>query len=999
VREWLERENCIDALVWDAGDKIAGYCSLWKKLDEENVTYIATLNVAPQFQKRSLGRRFLTHFVERSVELGSVRLDLHTWPGNLKAVPLYKKCGFFWMPGTGVHMLNFMPAILKMPCAQSYFKKHDWYRTFKRELSQAEDDERWEGTSVFAYNFEEGGDSLKVWADRESRTITAVETDDFFAASIADEIAPPRGLKTTLRWKLTNKRSEPIAASLIASGRDGFKINHRAMLELGPGESTMLEAKVAILPDAPDIKKDKPAPYIKSVLVIGGEVLELATGLRPRDGVEVGTHPEHITLLPGVPQVARIQLRSRLKRDVEATVGIAPAEGLTADWVQKAVEIPSEGYSGLPVTLRADTGGVFRLPVSVNIGLNDEKILLPSKTLTVLALPVGGVLGAWDGDKLLIENDTVRLIVQKEGGRVEIYDRVTGELLATQGGYAAPPNWPSEYQVGTFDLSLARGPDGVLVEASMESKDNPGFILTKRIKVNSSPTFSIEYGFENLSREPLEFRLYQFLMGQAEDATLTLPLASGLARGSYAEFPGPPDDGFKKPEAYAQRWAARESGGATLGVVWADDIEDIDWRWGFNLLTRFYQCPPQSRVHPKPLYIYVGDGDWRKVQRLWQRLVGQRPSTHGALPQPSLPLTARIDPAVAVASDGRAKTTLLVENKVPRKWSGKVSLTLPEGWQADVTELNLTDVYWQKPYCVPLTLSTKGEPRAETGRIDVRSDEFDADFGLPLVHLGDGRSVKVDESKCEGLSVLTVDNGRIEIDITPGFSATVSTLRENGVNHLASPFPNAQTLGWMSPWYGGLMPMITLPGERIPGKLYKEAFEAQPISIRDSQGIEWHGVRQRGTLKHEDMLGLTVEMDTLTVGGSPVFKQVMRLINATPIVRRLDAGWIAFIQPDGSRSKTTLWGPHHQLKHTDRIAWIQTGHWAAAENPDTGRAVALISPLPEVLMASWGLDGGHLAILPSLDVPAEGQVEVVAYIVLADDVESVRRFAALKDLV
>ncbi len=89
IREWLKREKRIDALVWDTGDAIAGYCSLWEWPDEANVTYIALLNVAPQYQKLSLARRFLTHYVERVIELGSVRLDLHTWAGYLKAVPLY----------------------------------------------------------------------------------------------------------------------------------------------------------------------------------------------------------------------------------------------------------------------------------------------------------------------------------------------------------------------------------------------------------------------------------------------------------------------------------------------------------------------------------------------------------------------------------------------------------------------------------------------------------------------------------------------------------------------------------------------------------------------------------------------------------------------------------------------------------------------------------------------------------------------------------------------
>jgi hypothetical protein len=104
------------------------------------------------------------------------------------------------------------------------------------------------------------------------------------------------------------------------------------------------------------------------------------------------------------------------------------------------------------------------------------------------------------------------------------------------------------------------------------------------------------------------------------------------------------------------------------------------------------------------------------------------------------------------------------------------------------------------------------------------------------------------------------------------------------------------------------------------------------------------------------------------------------------------------ISPDGSRARTTLWGLEQQLKHSDQIAWIKTGHWAAAQNPETGRAVALIAPSPAVGMSGWGSAGGHLELLTRLTVPAGGTAELVSYLVLADDIGSVRRFAALKDL-
>ena len=60
-------------------------------------------------------------------------------PGNLKAVPLYKKMGFMWRPDSSVHMENFTPAARRHPLATAFFARHDWYETHVRDLSLEED--------------------------------------------------------------------------------------------------------------------------------------------------------------------------------------------------------------------------------------------------------------------------------------------------------------------------------------------------------------------------------------------------------------------------------------------------------------------------------------------------------------------------------------------------------------------------------------------------------------------------------------------------------------------------------------------------------------------------------------------------------------------------------------------------------------------------------------------------------------------------------------------
>jgi GNAT superfamily N-acetyltransferase len=122
VIEWHERENMLNIYVAETTDKskIVGYCSLSEQSNEKNTAYLAVLNVQPDFQRKSIGRRLVQQCVERCTELGFHMLTIGTWSGNLKSVPTYKKCGYFWLPDTSVYMLNFIPPNRNLACAQPY---------------------------------------------------------------------------------------------------------------------------------------------------------------------------------------------------------------------------------------------------------------------------------------------------------------------------------------------------------------------------------------------------------------------------------------------------------------------------------------------------------------------------------------------------------------------------------------------------------------------------------------------------------------------------------------------------------------------------------------------------------------------------------------------------------------------------------------------------------------------------------------------------------------
>ena len=106
----FREDQLLGSFVAEVNDDIVSLCDLQAKPGERNRAYVPFLTADPDFLGQGYGKAVLLRAVERVCELGIDRVDLHTWAGNLKAVPLYKKSGFMWSPESGnwgVHMQNF----------------------------------------------------------------------------------------------------------------------------------------------------------------------------------------------------------------------------------------------------------------------------------------------------------------------------------------------------------------------------------------------------------------------------------------------------------------------------------------------------------------------------------------------------------------------------------------------------------------------------------------------------------------------------------------------------------------------------------------------------------------------------------------------------------------------------------------------------------------------------------------------------------------------------
>ena len=297
VRSREAEADYVSLNLIELGDRIVGYCRVMASNESKDYAYLELLNVSPDCHGKSFGRILVHRAVQDAVDAKLRMFDIHTWPSNMKAMPLYKKTGFYWVPDTSVYMQNYVPQLVHLPATKAFFEKHDWYTSIVRTLDQEPDELKWHGKKVFAYHFEADGSIVKARIDREARSITELETDDFRVAAWIEGEEVPAGVPRTVTWELENKTGKPVPASLLAEGEDADVRCHMQENVLLEGSATFT-GECVVSPDF--TRKEGPieALILRSDIFIDGVPVRLRTSLNAKNAVELALDLERTSLVP-----------------------------------------------------------------------------------------------------------------------------------------------------------------------------------------------------------------------------------------------------------------------------------------------------------------------------------------------------------------------------------------------------------------------------------------------------------------------------------------------------------------------------------------------------------------------------------------------------------------------------------------------------------------------------------------------------------------------------
>ncbi|WP_139785715.1 GNAT family N-acetyltransferase, partial [Cytobacillus gottheilii] len=225
-----KEENSGNITLYIAMDQneVVGYCGLSKYREDTGALYIPLLNVRPDYHGKKIGKMLLMKAIDKTIELDYPRVDLFTWPGNLKAVPLYKKCGFFWEDRDDTtHLMNFIPSVLKIPVLKPYFAETDWYEASTRVIEVKPDGVKRNGFSFYEYVWNSNGKNVRVTFERTGRGISAIDTEDFSVEIVlpSHEIIEGQSEQVEIHLKNKSGNSLEVQAEGIKSERSAIQLS------------------------------------------------------------------------------------------------------------------------------------------------------------------------------------------------------------------------------------------------------------------------------------------------------------------------------------------------------------------------------------------------------------------------------------------------------------------------------------------------------------------------------------------------------------------------------------------------------------------------------------------------------------------------------------------------------------------------------------------------------------------------------------------------------
>ena len=269
--------------------------------------------------------------------------------GNTKAVPMYKKCGFFGRKDDSVHLMNFIPTVLQTEALTPYFETLDWYADSTRGLVIEPDGRQEQGFDFFDYTWQKETSPAGIFR-KTGRGLAALETPDYSIHTEVDHHDLVFGSSYPVRYHIQNKSNFDLEFEIKGQDDKNIRFAMDVKQTLAPSETVTLEGEFYLDPVTEEQNKNKTHPVISSTWLIGGKKAQFRLGIHPKFPAKITPVLPVKELYPGIPAELILNVENNVNTETEFVMAL-PADGFL-DWTERTLRFSVPAKENAPFLFR-----------------------------------------------------------------------------------------------------------------------------------------------------------------------------------------------------------------------------------------------------------------------------------------------------------------------------------------------------------------------------------------------------------------------------------------------------------------------------------------------------------------------------------------------------------------------------------------------------------------------------------------------------------------------
>ncbi|WP_036698741.1 GNAT family N-acetyltransferase [Paenibacillus taiwanensis] len=878
-------------------DEVVGYCSVSEYREDTGALYIQLLNVRPDYHGRKVGKMLVLRAVEETIRRGWPRIDLYTWDANMKAVPLYKRCGFFWEDREDTtHFMNFIPLVVNCEAIAPYMEGIDWYADSTRAIEVVRDGLVDNGFHTYTYAWQNKGQALRVDIERRGRGICLIETEDYLLSAVAEQAEPVFGKEYTVQYRIINKSGKPLHLHFTGESDRNVRFDWEQSVEVT--HEQLLTARFLVDVIDKEQSEWRTCPTVRAKVLINGLAAVIQVGIVPKFPAALALKvPNEIYALGGQYDMY-VDIENHFPVPASFTFELAPTSWLEMKQLSYTVELKQKERASLPFSFRLlDYGFLSQQLKVVAVTASGDEVTFSRRIGGGFNGPGGMCYGETDTAYLAM-NGKYWLEYEKENNQLHVHclGRNSTQIALFHPKVGKPYSGEfSKKQPEQMKWKQERGAVGF--QHTYRSGEFAQLLLHTHAMLYADGTIKLWQELENDS-----------LTATSEQMWVTQRIRKDLYRsvlpynGRIVEMTDSHGDDYDywDGDKITEPWIFARGDGPSCGICWSNTHHMNLQGWAIEFETNMGVLQPGSTRRSEDLILTVGGfDDWQDFRSYaLKRTKTDQPT------QVERHITLTANGGNPFVQPDAHNVSALLRDAKQNAWEGTVSAGYASNEQdaVVVTTVSLNDEAVE----VPLELA-RPDLTVDTLCVKASLGSYTELHQRTLFTIA-AHDVTITSTQNDGSTIYEASNGPVRIQVDADYYPGLCSLAVHGQEWLASGYPVYGAKSWWNPWIGGMTEALDELG---PLSVLKEERSVTSARLTDSAGNVWSGLRVRLSVhKHVKYRGLTWDSYYLMLPGVPMLAYVTDIHQhtgtylacpqtATEIFLNLPQGWLQTSNADG----------------------------------------------------------------------------------------------------